>query len=290
MPALTRLRVDAALIHPRLFTSLILLDPVIQIKFSEYHGKIDLRPVQFAIYRPNSWPSREAAAAEFKKHPFYKAWDPRVMELWCKHGVREVPVSSNDKTSPHPETEFILTTPPSQEAFVFVRENFDGAGVDGKPVNRKTHPDLDPRWPLIHPFYFPGCNSTFERLPQVRPSVLYVFPTQSNISSREQNEKKLAATGVGVGGSGGVPAGRVKGINFEGHGHLFPMEAVKQTANVVSEWIDQELAIWRKDEEAFRKMWTLKSKAEKQTVDERWKRMVGGPPRKPPKKLPGSKI
>lgn len=284
-----KVRVDVALMHPRLFTSLILLDPAMMEKLIEFRGKPDFRPVQYSIFRRSAWPSREAAVAEFTRFPFYKKWDPRAMDAWCKHAIREAPTRSNEPSS-STSSAVVLTTPPSQETFTYLRPNFDGYGIDGKPVNHQTHPDLDPNWPHIFPFYRPEVYAAIETLPKLRPPVLYLFPDQSDISSQEQNEKKLAVTGIAVGGSGGVQAGRVKAVSLKGMGHLFPFEAVKQTAGILAERLDQDLATWRKEEQEFRRMWDQKSKAEKQTVDERWKKMAGGPPGNPLKKKKSSKI
>ncbi|KIX04674.1 uncharacterized protein Z518_05544 [Rhinocladiella mackenziei CBS 650.93] len=282
--------IGTALMHPRLFTGLILLDPVLQEKWMENRaGVADLRPVQLATFRRNSWPSREAAIAECKRSPFYKSWDPRALDLWCKYGLRELNVTSDD-TASSPNRPVVLTTTPSQESFTFLRPNFNGYGTHKKPTDRKTHADLDPKWPHIYPFYRPEVHATFQRLPELRPPVLYVFGSSSHISSAEQNTKKLAVTGIGVGGSGGPPEGRVKGITLEGVGHMIPMEAVTRSAEIIGGWIDQELSIWRAEEIRFREMWSKKSLAEKQNVDEEWMKMVGGPPRKDRKRTGGTKI
>lgn len=284
---LTCTSVGASLFHPRLFTSLILLDPVLQGRFVERKpGKTDVRPIQFATFRKSSWPSREAARAELSKSPFYRSWDSRVLDRWVRYGLREVSstthgdVERGANEDPRQESPVRLTTTPSQEAFTFMRANFDGYGVDGAPIDRKTHADLDPNWPHIYPFYNASVHSVFERLPSLRPPTLYVFGSTSTISDAEQNAAKLAATGAGVGGSGGVAAGRVKGVTLDGVGHLIPMEAgaLTRTAEIVGEWIDRELEIWRADENEFRgSAWNRRSKREKREVDDRWVEMVRRP-------------
>ncbi|KIW18741.1 hypothetical protein PV08_03030 [Exophiala spinifera] len=287
--------VSASLYHPRLFTTLVLLDPVVQPRLVETKaGTIDFRPLQFALFRQRAWPSREAAAADLARSPFHKSWDPRALDRWVKYGVREVsvaPESSNRDEGPGRDittaaaapaaptpAAVVLTTPPSQEAFALLRPNFDGYGVDGTPVNQKTHPDLDPKWRHIYPFYGPAFTRAFERLGELRPPTLYVFASDSSISDARLNAEKLAATGTAVGGSGGVAAGRVEGVTFDGVGHLIPMEAPRRTAEVVADWLDRQLSLWKKDEGEFRSMWHAKSKSQRQEVDARWVDMVGGVP------------
>ncbi|KAK6379539.1 hypothetical protein LTS17_006457 [Exophiala oligosperma] len=298
--------VSASLYHPRLFTTLVLIDPVIQPRLVETKkGTVDARPLQFAIFRKRTWPTREAAAAELDRSPFHRSWDPRVLERWIKYGLREVPVNTistatssssfeepptasskavdtitTTEKSKAAETVVVLTTPPSQEAYAFMRPNFDGVGVHGELVNHETHPDLDPRWKHIYPFYAPAVTRTFERLGELRPPALYVFASDSSISDAGINAEKLAATGTAVGGSGGVAAGRVEGVTFDGVGHLVPMEAPGRTADVVADWLDRQLRIWEREERDFKAMWHAKSKEQKQNVDRRWLDMVGGAPDK----------
>ena len=90
--------------------------------------------------------------------------------------------------------------------------------------------------------------------------------------------EKLAITGTGVGGSGGVKEGRVKEVVLEGIGHLVAMEAVDRCADAASEWIGSELERWRKEEQEFRREWDKKTKREKQTLSEEFKAKLGGPP------------
>ncbi|KAJ4538581.1 hypothetical protein HRR78_008113 [Exophiala dermatitidis] len=59
------------------------------------------------------------------------------------------------------------------------------------------------------------------------------------------------------------------------------MEAVDRTADHASAWIASELEIWKRDEEEHNRVWQAKSLVEKQIVDEQWKKMIGGPLRKP---------
>ncbi|KAG9768386.1 toxin biosynthesis protein-like protein, partial [Aureobasidium melanogenum] len=268
--------VNLAYMHPRLLTTLILIDPVIQ-KYSSVPPDVGPSPARLSTFRRDVWPSRQEAAKGFESSKFYQTWDPRVLDLWIRDGLRDMP------TLIHPEDppKVTLTTPLHQEVFTFLRPNYEGYGHNGKPVNRKTHPDLNPGLPGIYPFYRAEGPQTFFRLPELRPSVLYVFGGKSDVGTPENCKAKMEATGVGVGGSGGAPAGRVKSVLFEDVGHLIAMEAVDRTADHASAWIAGELEIWKRDEEEHNRVWQAKSLVEKQTVDEQWKKMIGGPLRKP---------
>jgi hypothetical protein len=202
-----------------------------------------------------------------------------VLQRWVEYGLRDAP------TPLHPDAKapkVTLTTTAGQEVFTYLRRNFDGYGVNGKTVNRLTHADLDPSRPNQHPFYRNEAPQIYARLPEVRPSLLYIFGSTSAITNAEKDKAKVARTGTGVGGSGGPAEGRVKGVTFEGVGHLFPMEVVGKTASTVADWLGTEMIRYREEMAVWQK-WQSRSIKEKQHIDETWKKMIGGPPRRPGK-------
>lgn len=273
--------VNVALFNPRLFQGLILLDPVVQPKTAEIPpaGTVTTTPnvARLSTFRRDLWPSREEARKLFLKSPFYQKWDKRVFERWISHGLRDCP------TLLHPETkspQVTLVTSVSNEVRTFMRPNYEGYGTKTGKINRETHADVDPSNPITYPFYRSEAPRTFARLPELRPSVLYVFGSESEVSGEEFNEAKLAATGIGVGGSGGRAEGRVRGVTLQGVGHLIAMEAVERTAVETSHWIEGEMIRWRKQEEEWQQNWRPIPLEEKQGIDEKWKEMMGGDPRK----------
>jgi len=281
-------RVNLAYMHPRLITTLILIDPVIQ-QYSSVPQEAGPSPTRLSTFRRDVWPSREAAAQSFKKSKFYQAWDARVLDRWVQYGLRDMPTPTHpvDPYTSGPE-QVTLTTTKDQEVFTFLRPNYEGFGQNGKPVNRKTHPDLNPSLPMIYPFYRAEPPAVYARLPELRPSVLYVFGGKSEVCTPENRKEKMSLTGIGVGGSGGAPAGRVKDIVFEDIGHLIAMEAVGRTAHHTSEWIGGEIKQWKEAEEEFNRVWRAKPRLERQMIDEEWKKMIGGPlgrPQSTPSKL-----
>src|SRR5271170_6604116 len=173
-------------------------------------------PGTLSTYRKDIWPSRDAAAKEFKGSIFYQKWDPRVLNRWIRYGLRDLPtpIYPKDSTMPKGEKKVTLTTTKQQEVFTYHRQNFDAYGPE-KPPDRRTHADLNPTLATIYPFYRPESPITFFRLLELRPSVLYIFGGKSALSYPKARQAKVDTTGIGVGGSGGAIAGRVKGIMLE---------------------------------------------------------------------------
>ena len=86
----------------------------------------------------------------------------------------------------------------------------------------------------------------------------------------------MSRTGTGIGGSGGIQEDKVRERVFESVGHLLPMEIPLEVAEASANFIERELKQWREDEQAWKKAWKAKSKAEKTILSETWKRNIGG--------------
>jgi pimeloyl-ACP methyl ester carboxylesterase len=266
---------NLSLIHPRLLSTLVLLDPVVQLHASAPKGP---SPAQASTYRRDFWPSRAEAEASFRKSKFYQTWDPRVLDRWCKHGIRETPTPLYPK-----EKGVTLSTTKYQECFTFLRPSWDAMSEDGKTiVNRELVPDMAPDFLVKFPFYRPEPPTTLGRLPEIRPSVLYVFGSISDMTSPESCQYKLDVTGTGTGGSGGAKEGRVEGVMLEGIGHLVAMEASEQCADAAAAWLGKEVKRFDKEREEYIE-WTKQSFEAKTTFSEEWKKRIGPPLRSLPK-------
>ncbi|KAK3402099.1 Alpha/beta hydrolase family-domain-containing protein [Sordaria brevicollis] len=267
--------VTLSLLHPRLFSSLVLLDPVIS-KFTKRGPTYGFMPMKQSAYRRDVWPSRKAAAEGFKKNKFYQTWDPRCLDVLIRDGLRLV---SSDKE------EVTLTTTKHQECFTYYRPK--------KPINPRADLDLPPpdlpeneaNDPAF-PFYRAEGTMTTHFLPHLRPGVLWVFGEKSDVCPPESREEKLELTGTGWGGSGGVKAGRVEVKTVEGYGHLVPMEATIRCAQEAAEFIVKDLEkVWRKEDEEFRKVWKGIEGTEKRVLSKEFLDLMGPPPgRKKPAK------
>ncbi|KAM0279000.1 hypothetical protein ACHAQH_004868 [Verticillium albo-atrum] len=278
---------NLALLNPRLLSTLVLLDPVISRWSSSAGGDISRTPAASSASRRDLWPSRDAARAAFVKSPFYRSWDPRVLEAWIANGLRDTP------TPLYPEPGSVtLATTRHQEVFTYFRPSWDAYAADGKTLIRpELVPDLDPALNdkyVTYPVYRAEGANTLVRLPNVRPGVLYVFGGTSDLSLPELCEEKLRLTGAGVGGSGGAKKGRVEGVTLPENGHLVPMEVPAVCAAHAARWIGREMALWREEQAEF-EAWARKSVEEKTQLTDEWKKRLVRPP-KPGKNKTEAKI
>ncbi|KAI4871049.1 putative toxin biosynthesis protein [Hypoxylon rubiginosum] len=293
---LTRL----SLLHPRLLSALVLLDPTITaFSFARSVGP-GQTPARASSFRRETWPDRDAAAASFRRSPFYRAWDPRVLDAWIAHGVRSTPTLLFPSSSPN-DDKATLRTPKHQEVFTYfrplwphVREVKSPDGSRSFVVDKDGAPDFDPAAQdealtrdVVFPFYRSEGASILKHLPEVRPSVLWVFGGDSDLGQPEGRKFKLETCGVGGGGSGGLAAGRVAEVVMEGRGHLFPMEVPGECARHAAAWIGKEMARWREGEREYEE-WTKLPLREKTTLSDKFLDNVGRPPSKGNKSLVSS--
>jgi pimeloyl-ACP methyl ester carboxylesterase len=272
--------VNLSLMHPRLLTTVILLDTVIQahhagtgtgttaVSLVPDQGRA---PAQASTFRRDLWPSHSTAAETFTKSGFYQSWDARVLTRWLAHGLRDTPTTIYPSSSAAAGSA-TLTTTKHQEVLTFLRPRYDFAGAYDAAA-RAAYPDMNPLLDPRLPFYRPEPPLLFARLPSLRPSALYIFGGTSYMSTPNLRREKLGRTGVGIGGSGGVQEGRVKGEVLDGVGHLVAMEAPARCADMAAPWIGVELQRWRRELEHWRE-WTKKPPMEKVTVSEKWKEML----------------
>lgn len=268
--------------HPRLFVSLILLDPAIQLRPNDmFLGTDPPGILNIVTYRRDLWRSRKDAEEAFKKNPLFAAWDQRVFKRMVEHGLRELPTALYPEpplaTKPKPQDSYVtLTTSKHQEVWTFMRQNFDSRDSAGRIlIDRSTHADLDP---LVASslFYRPEPRSTWCRLPELRPSVLFLTGGATEMRLDEIREG-IKLTGTGVGGSGGLVDGRVKETTFPNHGHLFPMEYVNGTAEECANWLGDEVRRWREAETRWAKERAGGSENANLCVNERFKGIVQPP-------------
>jgi len=272
--------VNLALYHPRLFSTLILMEPVISEISRDDKADTGRVPARLSTFRRDIWPSKAAAMANFKKQKYYQFWDPRVLDLWIEHGIRSTP------TALYPDERngaVTLSTTKHHEVRSFLRPMFLRKG-EYDDVQREAYPDLDPSLnPEVMPFYRPEVPGTFHRLKYLRPSVLYIFGEESDMSTPALIAKKMARTGIATGGSGGAAKGRVQELTIKGRGHLVPMEVVDECAAAIGAWTGKELQRWEKQQREYEE-WAKLPLHERQEITEEWKMRIGGPLQKSPAK------
>ena len=264
-----------AVMHPRLFTTIVLLDPVIA-KLSTGPGEYNNGPAGQSLYRRDVWPSRKAAGDAFRKNSWYKSWDERALERWVEFGLRKVRPEDGD------DGEVTLSTPVHQEVFTYLRPSWPAYDSTGKHMIKPEHsPDLDSWLHIyqpVYPFYRAEPPAALKLLPGVRPSVLYIFGSHKGLFPKSIQDEDVAVTGTGIGGSGGAAIGRVKGIMSRRHGHLIPLEAPRLCATEAAEWIRGEMERWWEDERAY-EQWARLPQQEKSTVNDEYRKYLGVPDR-----------
>ncbi|KAI1129368.1 Alpha/beta hydrolase family-domain-containing protein [Nemania abortiva] len=284
-----------SLLHPRLLTTLVLLDPTIVVFDPARVTGPGVSPARASTFRREVWPSREQAVESFKRSPFYQSWDPRVLDAWNKHSLRDLPTllfpnspdSSSSSNKPTTGPGVTLRTTKHQEVLTFFRPLFPYVITNPGPprswtVSKSGAPDYDPSLSSLPPgagafdFYRSEGATPLKDLPRVRPSVLFVHGGTSDLSLPHLRAGHLSTCGTGPGGSGGAALGRVEGVVMEGRGHLFPMEVPGETAAHAARWIGREMARWRA-EQADYEAWTRLPMREKMTMGQDFIDKVGRP-------------
>ncbi|KAL4904982.1 hypothetical protein BDW74DRAFT_168124 [Aspergillus multicolor] len=239
-----------SLIHPRLFTSLILIEPVIE---EDIYIGIGPELVRYALARKSGWASREEAYTYFRK--LFKKWDASALELWMRYGLTESsPSSTTSKTQNDQASTLNLTTHPYHEVNPYLRANYEHK----KPAcGDQENPDIIGPDHTIAPFYRNEPLLIWRMLPHIRPSVLWFFGSTSPSSTPKKRKEKLEITGSGIGGSGGYRMGRVKEVTIKGSTHQLPFEEVGRISSESAEWLRGEMERWKEYDERVRKSWEV---------------------------------
>ncbi|ROV96619.1 hypothetical protein VPNG_09009 [Cytospora leucostoma] len=255
--------VNLSLIHPRLLSALVIVDPV--LTRADVHGG-PLRGLTSTVgassRRRDLWPSRAEAERGVRRNAFYKAWDPRAVDRLVEFGFRDCPTALYpDKGGGEDgdgSKEVTLATTKHMECFTYYRPTHLGPrdpDTGRRALDRNLIPDATDyvdEYPGF-PFYQPLTPVTAGRLPELRPSVLWVAGENSTVCPPVARKEKMDLTGIGVGGSGGAKAGRVKELVVEGTGHLVAMEKPGVLASNAAGFIREEVERWRKEEEDYRR-------------------------------------
>jgi pimeloyl-ACP methyl ester carboxylesterase len=246
-----------------------LIDPVIQ---TENPSKSFAKP---STYRRDIWPSRKEARHKFIGSKFYQSWDPRVLDKWVKHGLRDLPTDVYpDPVDASKDAPVTLTTPKAQEVFSYLRPKYLGTANINPLDDREAYGDIHPDdYEPDYPFYRPEPAEIYRRLSELKPPVQYIFGEHSPLATPDLRAKKMATTGVGVGGSGGFQRGMVEEAVLN-CGHLVPFEKVVQCADAAATFTVSALAWWEKSLGRVKK-WEGKSRQERVGIDDEWRRYIG---------------
>ncbi|KAJ5308919.1 hypothetical protein PENANT_c013G04900 [Penicillium antarcticum] len=264
-----------SLMHPRLFASLILVEPVIAKDiFSGYAPQLTL----MSLKQRDTWPSKSAAIQAASKT--YKRWDSRVLERWNKHGYRSLPAPAYPQKYPEnsqSDPPVTLKNSKYQEVLHYLRPNYSGKSPpeQGDPRNDAAYdpvfyPDIIGPAYATSPFYRSEGPIAWKMVKHVRPPLLYVFGEKSPMSTPEKRAGLLKRTGTGLGGNGGAKRARVKEVVIQGTGHMLPLEMVAETANAVGPWVAQEIDQWQEIQTRMAQKWKNCSVEERLKISEKW--------------------
>lgn len=84
--------VQLALLHPRLFTSIVCIEPIINSR----HKGMNFASTYGLSARKDVWASREQAIAELGRGPMTKTWDSRVSRKTHSFSFRMLTLSLFD--------------------------------------------------------------------------------------------------------------------------------------------------------------------------------------------------
>jgi len=233
--------------HPSLFTSLVLIEPIILNSPSEAGVE---RLALAAIKRRREWKTRAEAEMYFGKA--WANWDPRVRERWNRSAL----IPADEKT-PSGKTEMAWSR--VQELDSYVDSSELRAMATGEVVGAgKGSAAWTPYPPQI-----------WERIKDLGVHALFVCSSDSaqNGEMSRNHWKEFTGTNEKFWLRGFER--KVELLRIEGVGHLVPMEAPVKCAEHVGVWIEEEMRAWRKEWDKH-KRWRQMSEKDKGDAVERW--------------------
>lgn len=213
--------------HPMLFSTLVLIEPIIAAATIKGMGP---GMTNMTLRRKTEWPSRQAAERALSKA--FRSWDSRVLERFNSYALYPYP---NPKIRKN-ETPTRLTTGRFQELGGIVRPAFI---YDGN-LNQKNIPWVEEALVVDNLIGFIPC------------STVYVCGGLSPSADTEIRKDWIERTGTGKHMGKPGRRRRVEAKILPGVGHFVPMEAPAACADAVATWVDEEVGEWEKEEEKLR--------------------------------------
>ena len=251
--------VQLATIHPQLFQSLVLIEPVIQ-------EAIPAGPnaALMTSLRPDRWESLDSAKAHFMNNKFYKSWDRRALQKYLEYGLRRLPTALYPEDSSSGAV--TLTTTKAQEAWSYVRSTFAPRTVNDRLDDQERRITGDYTSDQAkYVFHRAEAGAALHLLPTLQPSVKWIFGSRSYINRPEDCQSKIQRTGKDARGSDGVTAEFIKG-----GGHLVALEMIPETANAIASHIEEELIQYDKHKEFWNNFKSEKSDPTGLSLSKTW--------------------
>ncbi|USW54814.1 Putative alpha/Beta hydrolase [Septoria linicola] len=252
--------VAVATYHPRIFEALVLIDPAMTMTAGETIPAM----IKYALSKPETFKSYEAAEKNVHKHPFFKRWHPAAKQKYIETAFHIEP------TTLYPERDGTLKPKTSvfAETRGITRPNLQHAHVAKPPTTLQGYsiPDVDTSSPYTGPGYNPFSRQAYAWLGQLRPATQFILGKGSKVNPVSELEGRTNFTGSRVGGLGGVKAGNVKSVTVSG-GHFLPMTNPEQTAEEAASWMAERIEKWRSAEKQFSGSFDQRDRAEKQALE-----------------------
>ena len=267
---------NLSLLHPRLLTSLILVEPAL---LPSAKG-IPFDAVYPMTLRKDTWPSRDAAVKAHLRSPLYAKWHPKVLQRFRMYAFRDLPTALYPISPPLAGDKVTLTSTKHQDVLSYARAAFPpqrDAPLESFAPSQSQ--DSERKWthdPTV-PFYRPENIMTFSRLPSIRPSCLFIYGGASHWqlqSGPEGRRTKLKTTGTGIGGSGGVADGQVADFVAPNGSHYVPMEQPHLIGRKIGCWLGDRMLQWRELERVTATTQQSIPRHMRSQVSDNWKHWV----------------
>jgi pimeloyl-ACP methyl ester carboxylesterase len=248
-----------ALLHPSLFASLVLMEPIIfpDPVSSNAHSLLGI-----ALKRKRIWASRDEAESYWTK-AYSKSWDPRVVKLWNRYALSPV-----NQAAPNRETR--LAWERTQEI----------AGYLQFTHTSESGPDIDEVLEKVKnegPVWVQNIVQLYLLIPYISTRTLFLVGSKPG--SAPASIRPYWATRMGSEpifhprlNNQGTSKGRGRRVVLEevqGTGHFLTLEKPTIVAERVGEWAFEELEGWR-EEMSGSKRWREMSVQEKGRATRSW--------------------
>ncbi|CAG7938458.1 unnamed protein product [Penicillium salamii] len=265
---LTLSSIFASLMHPRLLSSIILIEPYIAVAPRIKEGS---KMMALATFRRDTWHSHTEAVQKARK--VFKTWDERVLQRWAQFAYRKLPTAIHPSLQPGSVT---LATSKHQElvTYTYIRprvhkpvilpgDKIDQGAIDALPKRQIYRSE-----PLL----------AMKLIPHVAPSVLIVSGATSSLYKDGSHASGAHAAGTEFGGNGGMDVGEVRHEVIDEAGHSVPFEKIAATASVAASWIACSMRKWQDNQDKLVKEWGGLSLKEKTTFPREWLELAGNLP------------
>jgi len=159
----------AAANEPKLFRSIVFVDPVIVPP--DVDRNVSIRKLVLgAVQRRETWPSRDEAKRLFLTSPFFSAWDPAVLNVYVEAGLTTLKHSA-EVTFREGRHDVCLKTPAIQEAIVFPENR---ASREAFEVLKTLDHEVELRWIMA------GVGEPIAYCDEKVSEVVWTRPTNSS--------------------------------------------------------------------------------------------------------------